>query len=233
MKDSNQKNKTKMDEFDFSNPMSHQEATALDAVELYVLQDLTPEQELRFEAHYFECEECAHAVAVEQALLEVAPPEPQPWWRRLAFPVLVPATAALLGLAGVESFYAIPSLKAEVADLTAPQATAEITAHEIQLGDEKSEAVHTPSVTVGLPLHGGATFPFYRVKLSDEGKPAGSLVLPAPSVSRLSLHLTKPAPGSYAVFVCGIVKQDSTDCPQAWQYHFNIRNGDLNAKHPN
>ncbi len=51
------------------NPMSHEEAAEMNAVEMYVLKDLTPDEERRFEEHYFTCQECACGVAVEQALV--------------------------------------------------------------------------------------------------------------------------------------------------------------------
>ena len=74
--------------------MSHEKAADKNMVESYVRKDLPPEQEVQFEAHYFECPDCAETVALEQSLLVS---RPQPWWRR-AFPVLTPATAALLAL---------------------------------------------------------------------------------------------------------------------------------------
>ncbi len=62
-------------------PMDHEEAEATNAVEGYLLNELTEEERTRFEAHYFECPTCADAVFVGQALIEGIR-NPQPWWRR-------------------------------------------------------------------------------------------------------------------------------------------------------
>ena len=81
MNEPNLNPKSNKGDFDHFDAMSHQEAAMMKAVELYVLRQLSPEEEIRFEAHYFECSDCAQSVAVEQALSEAVPPEPEPWWR--------------------------------------------------------------------------------------------------------------------------------------------------------
>jgi len=221
----NLKNKANLSGFENQTPMSHEEAIDLNAVEMYVLKDLPPEEELRFEEHYFACQECARAVAVEQTLTSVAPPKAQPWWRRLAFPVLIPATAALLAVAAFQTFHSIPSLEAQLAALSAPQANTAITAHPVQLGTQSGESIKTPSVTVELNLPVGAASPFYRVELLGEGKPPVSQVIPAPEGSRLSLHVTSQTlgRGSFNVLVYGLAMPDSRDGPQIGQYQFKIQ----------
>ncbi len=67
---------------DDAEPMSHEEAEEVHAVEGYLLNDLTEWQRARFEAHYFECQECAEAICAGQALLDGIR-HPQPWWKRL------------------------------------------------------------------------------------------------------------------------------------------------------
>jgi hypothetical protein len=64
-------------------PMSHGEAEDINAVEGYLLNDLSEGERLRFEAHYFECTICAEAIVMGQALIDGIR-RPQPWWRRLA-----------------------------------------------------------------------------------------------------------------------------------------------------
>ena len=100
---SNPNNDRKSGTFENLTPMSHEEVIEKNVVELYVRKDLSPERELQFEAHYFECRDCAEAVAAEQEESEAVavererrllPPRPQQWWRRLAFPILTPVTAA-------------------------------------------------------------------------------------------------------------------------------------------
>ena len=62
-------------------PMAHEEAESTNAVEGYLLNELTEEERSRFEAHYFECQICADAVLVGQNLIEGIR-HPIPWWRR-------------------------------------------------------------------------------------------------------------------------------------------------------
>jgi hypothetical protein len=221
----NLKNKTNLSGFENPTPMSHEEALDLNAVELYVLKELPPEEELRFEEHYFACRECARAVAVVQTLASAAPPLAQPWWRRLAFPVLIPATAALLAIAAFQTFHSIPYLEAQLAALSAPQANTAITAHPVQLGAEGGEPIKTPSVTIELNLPVGAASAFYRVEILGEGKIPVSQVIPAPEGSRLSLHVMSLTlgHGSFNVLVYGLAMPDSKDGPQIGQYQFKIQ----------
>ena len=77
--------------------MAHKEAEKTMAVDRYLLNELTQEERLRFEEHYFECGDCADAVEAGQIFISgIRPiPEPVPWWRRLVelvnAPIAVPA----------------------------------------------------------------------------------------------------------------------------------------------
>jgi hypothetical protein len=128
------------DGFENAEPMSHEEALGINAVEMYILRELEEQEKQRFEAHYFECRECAQAVAVEQTLTGTVP-RPEPWWRRLAFPVLIPIAASFVALAAFQTFRTIPSLKEQVAQLSAPTANTAITAHPVELGTVNGNAV--------------------------------------------------------------------------------------------
>jgi hypothetical protein len=221
----NPTNKMNLGAMENIDPMSHQEATQMNAVEMYVLNELTPDEELRFEAHYFECQECARAVAVEEALSEVAPVKAEPWWRRFAFPVLVPATAMLLAVVAFQNLQSIPSLQAEVAQLSEPQANTVITAHPVELGAEPGEAIKTPSVSVEFNLPPGAASPFYRVEISGDGKAPISQVIPAPPRSRVSLHILRErlGRGSFNVLLYGLARLDLRDGQQIAQYQFSTQ----------
>jgi len=204
--------------------MSHLEAMSLHAVARYVDGKLTPQQELRFEEHYFYCRECAHAVDLEQTKL----PEPakESWWRRLGFAMLVPASAALLGLVVFQNISVIPALQNKVAELSGLQPNTVITAHPLQLGPEEGDLIKTPSVTVELPLPVDAPeSPFYRVQLLGAGRHPMTQDLPAPVGGRLSLHIAsqKLGIGSYDVFVYGLAATDAKQGPQIAQYHFNTK----------
>jgi methionine-rich copper-binding protein CopC len=210
--------------FENLTPMSHKEVVDKNVVESYVRKELSPERELQFEAHYFECRDCAEAVAAEQEQRPVFS-RPQPWWRRLAFPVLTPVTAALFALAVFQNFYSIPSLKAQLALLSVPQANTVITAHPVQMGIQDGESLRTPSATIELILPTGTRSPFYKVELLGQGREPLKLMVPTPQGSRLSLHVTTETlgHGSYSVLVYGLEKQSSSDGQKIGQYYFNLQ----------
>ena len=212
------------DAFESAEPMSHEEALEMNAVEMYILRELADREKLRFEAHYFECHECAQAVFVEQTLIGTAARR-EPWWRRLAFPVLIPIAASFMALAIFQAFRTIPSLKEQVAQLSAPTANTAITAHPVELGTANGESIATPSVTVEVTLPAGAASPYYRVDILGEGKPPLSQVLPEPRGSRLSVHVPTKilGHGPFNVLVYGLTTRDSPKGPQAGQYRFNIQ----------
>jgi len=188
------------------------------------LRELADEDQQRFEAHYFECRECAQAVAVEQTLTAMEP-RPEPWWRRLAFPVLVPVSASLMALAAFQTFHTIPSLEEQVAQLSAPAANTVITAHPVELGMPQGESIKTPSVTVEMNLPPEAASPFYRVEILGQGKPTLSQVVPQPKGSRLSLQMARKilGHGSFNILVYGLTTPDSREGPQAGQYYINTQ----------
>ena len=208
-----------------SNPMSHREVQDLGAVKLYVRHQLAPDQEVRFEEHYFGCRDCARSVEHEQAKAESLRSASNPWWTRLAFPVLAPATAALLGLVAFQNIQVIPSLESQLAQTNVLQPNTVITAKEDQLGPEEGEFIKTPSVTIELNLPADADSPFYRVELGGNGKRPIDQVVPAPKSFRLSMHMPSRTlgNGSFNVLVYGLATQDSKDGPQIAQYHFTTK----------
>ena len=67
---------------DDTEPMGHEEAERTNAVERYLLNELTEQQRTRFEEHYFECATCANGILAGQALIEGLRKPPAPWWKR-------------------------------------------------------------------------------------------------------------------------------------------------------
>jgi hypothetical protein len=180
--------------------MSHEKAADKNMVESYVRKDLPPEQEVQFEAHYFECPECAETVALEQSL---PVSRPQPWWRRRAFPVLTPATAVLLALrpwstapalaalalAGVTAYQAlvvIPALRGQLRDTLLPQPVASYVMPPISRGDARAlkipEGVRFYTIYMDPTWEG--SFAAYLCSVQDE---SGS--------TRFSIRLPGPPPG--------------------------------------
>ena len=104
--------------------MEHTDAVRLQAVEKYVLGELSPALQTEFESHYFDCHECAlglragvaFAAASRQFFAEVpapapAPkPAPTPWFAWLKPMIAVPVFAALLLVVGYQNLVTIPRL---------------------------------------------------------------------------------------------------------------------------
>jgi hypothetical protein len=131
-----------------------------------------------------------------------------------------------MALAAFQTFHSIPRLKAQIAELSEPQANTVITAHQVEKGTLSGEPVRTPSVTVEVNLPPGAASPFYRVDILGEGKLPLSQVVPEPrgQSSRLSVQVLSKTlgHGSFNVLVYGLTTPDSREGPQAGQYYFNI-----------
>ena len=106
--------------------MDHSEAVRIQAVEKYILGELTPRLRNDFEDHYFDCVDCAvnlragvaFAAASRLYFAEVAVPE-RPvavptasrwfgWWKPF---VMVPTFAALLFIVGYQNLVSIPNLR--------------------------------------------------------------------------------------------------------------------------
>ena len=208
-------------DYEHSDPMSHEEAIEMNAVELYVMKELTSEQEARFEEHYFDCQECACAVAMEQALITHGRPMEarQSWWQLWAPRIFAPVTAALLAVVSFMGY--------QLSTLNTPLANTPILAQKAVMGTpEGDKRVTTPSVTINVNLPADAApAPFYRIVLLGEGKQPISNVLPAPEHNLLSLQLLSRTleNGDYNVIVYGLPTKDAKDGPQIGQYFFNIQ----------
>jgi hypothetical protein len=189
-------------------PIAHEEAIKMQAVELYLMNELSEEEQLGFEAHYFECPTCADAVAAGQAFVtDIRPvvPPPVPLWRHPAAAI----ATLLFAIAATQQFV--------IARFMAPHANTVILARQRERGaEQKPYALNTPSATVELSLPPEAEFPFYRVKISGGQKRNLSQAVPAPekdSERRLSVQLARGALGSghFDVRVEGLSNEDSPD----------------------
>lgn len=106
--------------------MEHIDAIRLQAVEKYVLGELSPAVRNEFEAHYFDCPDCslnvrgavAFAAASRQFFAEAPIPAVLPqlastpgWFAWLMPAVAVPVFAALLLVMGYQNLVSIPNIK--------------------------------------------------------------------------------------------------------------------------
>ncbi len=203
--------------------MAHLEAEKMNAVESYLLNEMTEEQRMRFEEHYFECATCADAVEAGQVFIGGMRPveemvhwwqKPVPVWREYA---LGCATVALLALTAVREFQSAPVAMANTI----------IQAEEVTRGPDRSYKLTTPSVTVEAPVVDAAEHPFYQIVISgtDNGK-RFSQVVPQPAKGELwvSVQLDRAALGAgrFEVTVAGLESKDAKQAHSAATYYFQI-----------
>jgi len=117
--------------------MDHTEALRLQAVEKYILGELSPFHRAQFEEHYFDCADCAlnlragvaFAAASRQYFVESAVPEsvvraPRAGWFDWLKPlVAVPAFTALIAVIAYQNTVSIPHLKQEIGSQAAVTST--------------------------------------------------------------------------------------------------------------
>ena len=149
--------------------MTHQEAVDTLATERYLLKEMSADDRLAFEEHFFTCDACATDLRETTALLQgardgYATPAPSgnvvampP--RRAALPrlawyrsVLVPwaAAATLAVLAGYQTFWLLPAMRR-----ASPLALAPVTLRPESRGSEPVVAVDARNTPVSLALELG------------------------------------------------------------------------------
>jgi hypothetical protein len=155
--------------------MHHQNALATNASERYLLGEMDELERFQFEAHYFDCPECAEdvrtgvamargikAVCAEDAALRphisvVREAPRRGWFSWLSPAALVPSMAALgLGcLAAWQAFVLIPSMRwANV-----PQALSPIVLRAAARGEEQAVSIHRDEPVSALSLDVNAAEP--------------------------------------------------------------------------
>jgi hypothetical protein len=142
--------------------MEHEEALRNLSAEKYLLKEMPEEQRSDFEAHYFDCQECAAEVRATAAFLAVAKQELRPsgikrktpkkpfWFEFLGRPAMAaPAFALLLLLAIYQNAVVIPDLHHDNAKLNAPQL---LTSLSLIGGNSRGSGVPSLVVAKGQPL---------------------------------------------------------------------------------
>ena len=186
--------------------MQHQEADQTLAVERYLLGDMTAAEVEQFEEHLFMCPECAQSVKMGAAFVDnaravfketeahaVSEPTPRgitpqrmPWWRRLMFPVLAPALAALalLSVAAYQQFVVVAGLRAQLAAVTAPQFLPTFALHAASRGGPEEIVVPAGAHFFNL---------YFDVAV---GSPSGysCAILDASGTATFAEHLPSPTP---------------------------------------
>jgi hypothetical protein len=212
--------------------MAHEEAEQTNAVESYLLNELTEEQRSRFEEHYFECSICADALIAGQAFLEGVR-SLDPWWKRwvalLQKPVTVPSWGIwLLGGAAAASLALITS--GNFSAVPAAMANTTILAKQLEKGptDDNAYKLSTPSATVEvMPPDDAPVFPFYRMTIARDNRELASRVLPVESRQsgrRLSMQVSTKAlgVGKFTVFLKGLATPKAKNSLDLQSYFFEV-----------
>lgn len=196
--------------------MSHEQAVRSQAVERYVLAELTQEEREAFESHYFDCPACFEQVKLGTQFLrharEVLDPEPEKGWLARALgdlrrPAPAFASAMLLLAVGVGGYQHVA-----IADLKAPR----IESRYMLTGDQRGGPAKKVRVSrnAGLSLNLEFTrkpeFTSYQAQIvTESGKVKATIPIPA-SASDDLVTVTLPAnalaAGRYAMVVYGLTQ---------------------------
>ncbi len=206
--------------------MNHQEAVKNQAVERYLLNEMSGEELDRFEEHFFGCPECAadleagtvflaNARAVfEEERAGRAAESRAPWstWLSGMRPALTFAGLAALLLVGFgyQAMVVIPGLKKELARASAPQAYASLFLRAVTRGDDQVLEIPRGSRVIGLQLDPplGRSYPAYECRLATEsgGAPV-TITASAPASAGMPLNVLVPVsdvpPGRYILKLYG------------------------------
>jgi hypothetical protein len=214
---------------DNKKPMAHEEAEKTNAVESYLLNDLTEEQRSRFEEHYFECPACADAVMAGQVFIQGIRPV-NPWWKRLAArlsdPVAVPAWGMWAQGGAVVAAFALVAVQYFV---VAASPNTPILAKEIEKGqgEDNTYELATPSATVEVVPFEKAPFPFYRMTIDRDQNEIVTQILPGNAqrpAGRLSVQVAAKVlgQGSFTVILAGLEKVNDANPKPLGTYRFSI-----------
>jgi anti-sigma factor RsiW len=222
--------------------MDHQEAVRCEAVEKYLLDELTPAERAEFEQHFFDCHECALDLRAAAAFLDAAKkelaqeraarPAPDPpkasWFAFLWRPAFVaPAFALLLGIVVYQSAVVYPRLTGEIAHLRRPEILSPVSLID---GNSRGGALssvtvskdHSVLLSVDIPTVGGLSS--YSCVLMA---PSGSVVWRLPvSAERAkdTVSIRIPA-GDWQRGVYTLVIQGSAASELA-RYRFSLNSSD-------
>lgn len=203
--------------------MNHTEAVRTEAVERYLLGQLSGAECEEFEVHFFDCKVCAEELRVGAIFEENAKAafqaeraprvaaERQSWWSMIwTRPwAWAPAAVALLVviLAGYQAIVVIPGLRGELRAALAPQAMASFALAPISRGDAQVREV--PAQAQHYAIYMDATwdgsFAAYVCSVQDDsGATRFSVQLPAPPPGKpieILLARTALPSGRYTVTV--------------------------------
>jgi hypothetical protein len=221
--------------------MDHQQAVANEAVERYILDELTPEERLDFERHFFTCPECAEAVEAatvfaantreiahseksEKKVKEIKPQAARPQWRLWLNPLPAIAAVVLLGLAGFQNLVVIPALKNTAAEWSHPRAISSVLIRPLSRGaGDRGSATKwgNGALILKIQLDSKDFAPEYEVGIKD---PSGA-VIAAFTANRAvdgTLEIAWPSSHMEAGEYTILVRPSSFNAAQAKEYPFRF-----------
>ncbi len=209
--------------------MEHQDAIRLGAVEKYLLGELPTPQRDEFEAHFFDCQECAAELGMTANFLAIARKElkdgnlrraahrtpKRSWLELIARPaVLTPAFGLLLAVVVYQNSFVLPRLNGQVAQLRQPGVVTMVSLigsnSRGRAGPPVSASADQP-VLLALDIPGTRPYPSYACVLIDA---SGTVVWRAPvstAQAQDTVSISVPAgalrAGAYTLVVQGIESQ--------------------------
>jgi len=228
--------------------MDHDEARRVKAVEQYLFDELSQEQQDAFEAHYFECQECAAALQAATLLLDALATKKNlsssTQWAALpgahtatrwGYALLSAAACTLLVVVGYQNLVLYPRLHAEIARLTQPGLTPLLGFEAgTSMGDEADGGV-LPSVAVTATQHlslsvdipPGEQLTRYECRLlALDGRTLWSVPV-SRAQARDTVSITVPPgtlpPGQYTLLVQGYPAGDSAHPTALARHRFALR----------
>lgn len=209
--------------------MEHNEATLTNAVERYMLDELTSSEKEAFEEHFFVCPICAEAVRAGDIFLEnarsvfgeqlrrpftpaVAPEKPK-WWTAWLRPAFMTPAAVAAGFALVTIYLAgvrMPTLERQLAEARAPQS---IAAFPLRVVRSQVERIVVPpgaaSFALSFERPDGTAFSKFVCDIeTGSGLTKKSAIplagTPGDPFFTVLLSVTDFPPGSYVLVVRGV-----------------------------
>jgi hypothetical protein len=212
--------------FDKAPAMTHDDALRLSATERYLLRDLDEGLRDQFEAHFFECADCAAdvrsgAAMLDQMKVELAKEpatrlkvvfvrEPKkPFFLRWAW--AAGAIAAMLLVIGYQNLVEMPHLKTQLASLKSPEVLPTVS---LVGGVSRADKLPSADVKPGKPVLLTLDIPTddryasYELSLLDSaGKPAWTMPISAQK-AKDTLSIMMPArelqAGTYTLVIEGL-----------------------------
>lgn len=229
--------------------MDHQEAIKMNATERYLLGELAGELRDQFEAHYFDCADCARDVVagatfvdaarellVTDAVPQLAPqrPKAQPrrWFDFLLRPAFsAPAMALLLLVTVIQAAVVIPHLRATIAEAMQPRVLSwySVAAQNSRGGEAQTIQVSAKgSFGLFLDIPPEKHFPAYTCDFETEsGSPEFSLPVSAAQAAttlQLLIPSSRLGPGKHLLVVRGAESStaSSASSTEVARYEFTL-----------